>query len=212
MIISVPEHNYHYANLPKCGCSSAKLAIAKQVGVKFVGLVQSRYRRQNDAGPQLRAAGSYGWTIVRNPFARLVSCWAELHPPYRDRILELNHGLRIMKGWPFAAFIRHIVSIDPWRANLHYLPIVDLLKADDNTAIHQAFYLERIDTGWPIIQKRTGLGTFPHERQSEHPPYRTLYTDALRRMVESRFARDCELFGYDFDGPTKKGPVACEFA
>jgi hypothetical protein len=40
----------------------------------------------------------------------------------------------------------------------------------------------------------------PRQRVQKHRDYRTYYNDGLRELVETTWARELRLFGYDFDG------------
>lgn len=210
MLIVDKKRRHYYANLPKCGCTSVKETMASQLGVDAKDLRQRPYARPNNSQRGLQ--GMFGWTIVRNPFDRLVSCWTELHPPFHDKILQQNFGLLRMKKWPFAEFIQEIVKQTPEMMNEHYKPMTEQLVLNGEWIIDEAYYLERIKTAWPRMRARFGLPELRHFRKSKHKPYHEYYTDDLRRLVETRYAADLEILNYSFDGPTRKGPVACVFA
>lgn len=49
------------------------------------------------------------------------------------------------------------------------------------------------------------LGPLPRVGQFTRRDYREFYDESSRRKVETAWARDLELFGYDFDGSREKG-------
>lgn len=207
MLIVDRQHGHYYVNLPKCGCSSIKVAIAEQLGVEFADVLRNR----RYVGPDriADALDLFGWSVVRNPFARLVSCWSETQPPYFDRFLELNPDMNRMRGWEFGDFIGRIIKMDSMRMNAHYRPMIDTLRRRGRWLCREVYYLERIDEAWPTLQERFGLPALQHRRKGEHRPYQEMYTPELRRAVEERYGADLETFGYDFDGPTREGDVSC---
>ncbi|MFT5462987.1 MAG: hypothetical protein ACI8QS_001872, partial [Planctomycetota bacterium] len=44
-------------------------------------------------------------------------------------------------------------------------------------------------------------GAMPRLGGREREPWRTFYDEATRKRVQAHWARDIELFGYDFEGP-----------
>ncbi len=220
MLIIDHYRRHYYANLPKCGCSSVKMAMAERMGATVEDVVKPPYMRGDKAAGPLQEQNFFGWTIVRNPFARLVSCWSELHPPFRDEILQQNVALWRMRYFSFAEFIECVVCQSPETMNDHYRPMAEALRAIISGDPHPpapvlvdvAYYLERVDEAWPALQERFDLPPLQHCRKREHPPYQKMYTPGLRGMVEKRYEADLRIFHYDFDGPTKKGPTSCEFA
>ena len=194
--VIVQQHGYAYLNMPKAACTSIKEAIGKQLGHDAAWL-RSASGLRCAARDIAKRTDLFRWTVVRHPAARLVSCWTETRTP-RDRILQLNRGLRLKAGLPFPGFVRAVAIEDDWRANAHYAQQSYLCRDRGEWLIDMHFQLESLGDSWPAIQLLTGLGDLVHLRRSEHKPWREYYTAELRSLVETRYADDFEAFGYEW--------------
>ncbi len=60
---------------------------------------------------------------------------------------------------------------------------------------------ETFEQGVHHIAKHLDLGeiVIPHANRTEHRPYSAYYTAETRDLVASRFQRDIDAFGYDFE-------------
>ena len=194
--VIVEQRGYAYLNIPKSACTSVKMAICQQHGHDAQWL-------RHESGlwhpfrHLLHCSNLYRFTVVRHPAARLVSCWIETRHP-RDRILELNRGLKVKAGLDFRAFVYSVAAEDDWRANDHYVQQSHLCLYRGISLIDEWFRLEDIATAWPQVQAKTGLGPLPHERKSEHESWQWYYSDELRRVVETRYVDDFREFGYEW--------------
>jgi hypothetical protein len=47
--------------------------------------------------------------------------------------------------------------------------------------------------------------SLPHRNQSRHRDYRAYYNERTKKMVETFFQADIELFGYTFEGSAVEG-------
>lgn len=67
--------------------------------------------------------------------------------------------------------------------------------------------METLSEEFPLLARRMGIREtgLPRLNKSKHRDYRAMYTDAMAELVAGYFAKDMELFGYDFDGVT--GPT-----
>lgn len=185
-----------YIGIPKTGCSSLYWTIEEAFGIN-----RAKARRQFaiSRAAVLRTK-ALCFTIVRNPFARIVSAWADKERRY--------HNVSFAKAVEFAISRRD----GPDR---HYLPQSMFLFHDGRPLVHHFIRHENLAKAFEPLRKHYGLARLPHHNRSEHRPYQEHYTPPIRRMVEDHFARDLELLGYTFDGkisdaklPTRvwKGP------
>lgn len=187
---------YDYIAIAKAGCTSARNAIADHLGVTSDELHARRFM-----WPLRDIAHRHDlfrFTIVRHPADRLVSCWADwMQPPFPSEYdLRTNPQLAKMQHWPLGKFIRHVIDEDDWQMNSHYAPQWSQLLYCSAPMFDVAVKLEEIDSQWPAIMERTGLGPLPKLRTSDHAPWITLYPLYLLSIVEERWACDYDNLRY----------------
>ena len=203
---------YGYVNVAKAACTSIKLAIAEHLGQAFERVQWRRPWRVDAAFIQARRDIRW-FTFVRNPFARLVSAWADFIggdwiSPRRERDLRLNTDLLPCRGMTFEAFVRESLRPRMMRTNPHFATQTSLIHIAGRTGflVDELYKVEELPDAWDLVQERTGLGPLSHARQSRHEPWQTCYTPELREIVEERYKADLAAFQYTF------GEATCESA
>lgn len=60
--------------------------------------------------------------------------------------------------------------------------------------------IEAFDKDFAFVCKKTGIPytKLPHSNKRESKPYRLYYNDKTRRLVQERYKKDIEFFGYEF--------------
>lgn len=131
----------------------------------------------------------YTFIFVRNPFDRLVSVWNRL----------------AKKQYPdFKTFVREGVfdeNDNPLRP--HYKKQSTLIETPDGVGPKLSFVgkFENIQSDWnklcdilKIPQVKLG-----HYSKFEHEPYATYYDNVTIQLVQKMYARDLEIFDYEFE-------------
>ena len=180
--------------VPKAANESVKHAFMHALGIP--AKIHPSYAFKTCTKHDAAASPYWVFSIVRNPFDRLVSCWMhktqgkELFRPYREAGLQL--------GIPFAEFVEWATCCgDP--AEQHIRPQAQELTICGRLIPDFVGRFESLDRAWARIRKKCrGLPDLPHKNQTEHRHYREYYTPETRRLVERRYAQDLELFGYEF--------------
>lgn len=142
-------------------------------------------------------AGAFKFAFVRNPWARLVSRHQYLiaHPENR------HHRRAVRLGFP--AFVRDEIR----RNRRHSHQVGYLCDRSGSPLLDFVGRFEELGRDFGEVCRRIGVeAALPHLNASVRGDYRSFYDAALREEVGRHFARDCELFGYDFDG--LRSPVA----
>ena len=158
--------------------------------------------------------GFFVFAFVRNPFDRLLSCYTEKimegarnpedvgrRTPLAPREGETD---TFYKGMPFPEFVAAAAGIPDEEADPHfrsqYLCVTDW-KGDLIPDYVGRF--ERLKEDFAHVAAEIGAPglELPHRLRSKNrlgEHYRDAYDEETRKLVEGRYARDLELFGYSF--------------
>lgn len=143
--------------------------------------------------------GWFVFTVVRNPWSRLVGTWKEksvaatnptsFYGPWRDR--------------PFSDFVKHLSELDLDVAEDHVRRQTSLLPLDDLSFVAR---LEEISTDIEVISSELGvtpqaLPQLNRSPSSVRGDYREMYDDETIDLVAELYADEIERFRYSFDGP-----------
>lgn len=138
----------------------------------------------------------FKFTVVRNPWDLQVSSFHHLKREHPDLVAEIPD---------FSTFIR--AKFDPQRP---YNFLLDISReqqweyVSDVNGARIVDFIARYETlaeDYRTICERIGIDppALPHHRRAgDRTHYRSYYDDALREIVGNHYARDVELFGYDF--------------
>ncbi len=154
--------------------------------------------------------GWYSFTFVRNPFARLVSCYeSKFHTDQTKnrkamarRSLDFDHYLHgYMKRDPsFPEFVEQVVSI-PWRLdNNHFCSQYrKIVEKDGKPKVDFIGRFENLEEEYKPIQEKYGFAPLKVYNKSEHGDWRDYYTTDLAKKVYSKYKKDVKYFGYEQD-------------
>jgi hypothetical protein len=222
--ILLDRHNAVYIETPKVACTSIKVALARIAGVDLRAADGNPHEAQwptPASGPASSGPlfpGLFAFAFVRNPWARLVSC-------YRDKIggevdgytyFTIRPGVAnclarfdVMRaGMSFDEFVRAVATIPDDEADAHFRSQHTFVTGGDGQpAIDFIGRYERIAEDFQLVGRTIGLPALELPRlQAVREPaaYATFYTAETRQLVAERYARDIELFGYAFN--TTGGP------
>ena len=137
-------------------------------------------------------------TIVRNPLARLFSCYSDKVVNYRERekknILAF-YGVHL--DMSFEDFVRLVADIPDPHSNTHFRSMHPFLMHEGEIIPHKVLQLEQIDTQWSEIQDRfPGLSDLPKKNVSIPASLHSAYTRELAEIAYKRYFDDIHTFGY----------------
>jgi len=198
----ISNHKFAFCCIPKVANSSVRAALLMAQGEydspKFshthnaLGVTSNR-----DVVAEL----DHSWTIcaiVRNPFARLVSCYAD--KICSDKIYSQNFlQCGMEKNMKFKFFVERVCQ-NPY-GNHHFSPQADVLYVGGRLLPHFVGRFESLEDDWEHIRSMTTLPLprLPHLNACRYSkPYNEYFSPETVRMVEQTFARDLALFGYDY--------------
>lgn len=207
MIIS-HRHKFIFTAIPKTGTHSVRQALREHLGPEDEEQVRLFFEKRlpyselarlghghislSEAQPVLgeEMFGSYfKFAFVRNPFERFVSYCA--FATSREGSFD-----RDPQG-----VMRHFLFVAPPHHHIVFRPQHSFVTGRDGGLL--ADYLGRVEDmqgGYDAVCGRIGIPSRPLERvnSSPHADYRSYYDQQLIDGVARMFARDIELFGYQF--------------
>ncbi len=136
-----------------------------------------------------------GFAFVRNPYARLVSCW-------RNKVVGTGGWtLTDVKDLPFADFVGVLEGIDLAQSDRHIRPQTALLPLDHLTFLGR---LERMEADWERLCEHLEIGSTPLGRVNESAPpttYDVHIDPGLAERIVRLYSLDFDLFGYSTEVP-----------
>ncbi|MCH2202641.1 MAG: sulfotransferase family protein [Fuerstiella sp.] len=135
----------------------------------------------------------FKFTVVRNPFDRIVSLYTHLTGRRDGRLIGRRYGSD-MENMTFGEFISAI----------HRFPFLHQKQqiTDDTGKLlvnHVAHFESLKEDFLQILRIVNVETTLDHLNGSRHRNYREYYTPSLIQSVSEYFAEDLEFFGYDFE-------------
>jgi len=142
----------------------------------------------------------YKFTIVRNPWDRLVSLYT-----YWRRM-----DTKTFADVSFDRFLTH--WLDDQRDRFGMTQWEYCSNDDGKFLIDQVYRFENFAEEYPRLMQRIGVEVdiVPHTNQTarEHAHYSHYYTDDLVEFVAKRYAKDCREFKYEFEDRRERKHVA----
>jgi len=198
-----------FVHVPKTGGTTVRSAL-RAVGEDY-GAAWIR-RGHIGAREHIAAHGRTEWdeletfALVRDPFARLVSCWA----------YGLADGSSFRRGVAgFREWVaedcpipnRYRLDVGPGRRLWLHEPQASWLTDETGAiAVKTLFHLEELSSSWARIRGIVGrLGELEHQNASRHGPIESHFGELERAYVLERYAADFELLGYDTRGGAADG-------
>lgn len=202
-----------FVHIPKCaGISVARSLFGNDAG----GHLPIRAYLKNFSEQEF--VNFFKFTIVRNPWDRLVSAYWYLKNGgmnQSDRMWAEQH-LSFYKN--FNEFVIEWVCTENIETGLHFQPqyqFVALPKPLPSRGVIIPFdfigSFENLHHDFSYIQQQLGFeGQLRHENKTpkKYKDFRSYYSDKTREIVANVYREDIALFGYDFDNsPRRYGGV-----
>lgn len=188
-----------FLHIPKCAGVSVNNTLYGSLGAGhkpldkvFVGLGPIEFRNV------------FKFTIVRNPWDRLVSAYFFLrNGGFGDRDRQFYQE-NLAEFENFEDFVLNWLTPENIRLWNHFRLQADFLSISNTEVdIDYLCFLESIDKDFQAIYDAkhwTRFKELKRDNRSKHDDYRSYYTEKTKKVVEQVYQKDIELFGYDFSG------------
>jgi len=193
--IWLPEHKVIFFLVGKAANSSVKTAIRAMEGKTRP--IHHGYKYINAC--KAKKKGEYHKiAIVRNPWARFVSCYYQKIVGPKPAALVKMDG--IYKGMPFEDFVFAVDKL-PKRIQereQHIRSQTASMMCGEEFVPNWVIKLENIEIEWKKLQEIIPIPNLVPRNVSEHPPYRECYTEKTKQFVAKQYAQDIRILNYQF--------------
>jgi len=179
-------------------------------GAIGIATQQMPYARPN------RFENALKFSLTRNPFSWLVSWYLHGTPETEDGWGNVNYIYGIRSFPEFAEKFcspkilwNHTLNSTYWNTMMYCQWFSQEGHPEINFAIRSEHLFSGMDALWTaadLLGPNKEIKHPPRERSNFSPrqtkDYREYYDSASREIVEKYFARELQVFGYDFNGPT----------
>lgn len=193
------------------GKKSIYIRIQKVAGTSLMNCLKSIEKKEIkkiDKRAALRHNRYFKFAFTRNPYDRLVSCYInKILNPYNVHGKAKNNFLRhnpdFHEGMDFKSFAKEVSSISDNFSDRHIKSQHCFLLDKKGRWIPDFLgKFENLEEDFKKICKKMGVSkppSLPHKRKSKRiDGYRDYYDEETKRLVERRYKKDLELFGYKF--------------
>ncbi len=221
--ILIDKYKSIYFFLPKTGSTSVKSNLAKLLementeelphGIHNPKTFPFPFVKQNELDSTYKEY--FKFTIVRNPWSRLVSCYRDKIRPAEYNKNGIINGVAIplincsdkfYGGMSFGSFVDVVCSISDATANNHFRSqLFQLTNSEGELLVNYIGKLESLNESLNEITQKTGIpgNEMPHFHKTSSKPYLEYYNNELVEKVKQRFKEDIDFFEYEFQSTTK---------
>ncbi len=153
-----------------------------------------------------RMDGYFRFAFVRNPWARLFSCYMDkiVGPSIREHQPFILERFGFSPGIPFERFVQGVAGIDDAEADDHFRGQFYTLSWQGELVVDYVGRFENLPRDWDIVRDSHGLPELPFAPVNTNRPrfdfdyHKPHYTPELIEIVAERYADDIRHFGYEY--------------
>lgn len=195
-----------YIHIPKCAGTSIENILYGKPLIRFD--IENKLWIQHATVKELveyyfseeELESLFTFAIVRNPFDRFVSsynwlCSVEGVPKtketFRDFVFVRNE---------FEFLIGEKYRYEKRNYYHHLLPQIEFLEKDGDVVVDYVGRFENLQEDWNKISQKIRIDTIlPYLNKEKHDHYSSYFDEETRAVVEERYKRDLEYFGYEYE-------------
>lgn len=197
-----------YMSNSKVACSSIKASmycLEEQEDYRSVHKVANAQKHYELSVPYDKYADYFKFTFVRNPFARLVSCYVNKLHEDREKLgksMERLYFTRYLFGClnvdkGFHNWARRVCRIpDKW-ADRHFVSQSYLIHdSEGHLLVNHVYKFENLASDYEPIRERFDLAPLPHYNKTKKGNWMDYYDLRTAKIVYRYYRRDIDEFGY----------------
>ncbi len=201
------EHKVAYLSMAKVACSSISVSMLRRDDIPDDYSI-FEIRKPFSTYEPITEGGWFRFTFVRNPFARLVSCYeSKFHTDplvnknaIKRQYLDFDHYLYgyMKRDAGFPTFINQIVSI-PWRLDNAHFGSQYRRMTDKNGKLLVDYIgkFEHLVEDYELVRARGNFAPLKIYNKSAHGDWRDYYTTDLVKKVYRKYKADVIFLGYE---------------
>lgn len=187
--------------IPKAANTSLKLALMDSLGIS--GSSPHHAKHFEYTGKDEIANLDDSWltiSIVRNPYERLASCWADKVMGER-KFFGTKHP-EIKHHMPFKNFCRVVANIPDCKADQHFRSQVHDLCVEGRLLPHIVLQMENMENGWnwirSLVHGHCGLDLPPitHAQKTQN---KASIDREDKALINIRYRQDFEMLEYQVE-------------
>lgn len=213
--ILLEDYRAIYIPIPKVACSTVKKICADLLAMPLpthdlaeeIHLIHfpcvKKYKIKDDYGDYFK------FTFVRNPWSRVVSCYNDkinydsghVYERYENSFIKYLKQMKVFsKDMTFERFVEVLCDIPDEHAQAHFRSQHRFITDESgNILVDFIGRFEQLDSDFQFISEKIGVRIeLPHIRPGKPRSYTYYYTERTARMIERRYERDVEMFGYRY--------------
>ena len=181
------ENKFLFFGNHKAGLTSVNRTLLKDRVINWKSF-KKNYYKEFDKYSDEEIQNMFKFTIVRNPFDRLVSAFFYLR----------KHNIIPKKE--FIDFIKQDIAVKGPDVDPHVHFQYPSAYYEKNVFVDYIARLENIENDWKVIASSIGCPPkLPHRNRTNHKPYQQYYDKESVEIVKEIYRLDIRWFGYRFE-------------
>jgi hypothetical protein len=202
--VYMPQLKVIYISISKTGISSIRSMFLEKIGEEYdkenYGTIHHKTKEVFNYIPQKEIDKNHDcfkFSMVRNPFDRLVSCYTnkilkEDYPP-----IQKGYGNLFYQGMPFDEFVHSVCKVPDIFSDRHFRSQYSYIYYKGKSLVDYIGRFENLEEDLAFIIDKYDLGKIPHiNKSSKRSDYRDYYTPELVELAYQRYRDDIEKFDY----------------
>lgn len=187
-----------YIVVPKCACSSIMQTFSGQNEYSD----QTTYKKISNQYIKWRLTSKskkyYKFTFVRNPFDRVVSCYAHKVQNRDSSTVTKNYFFANIKPREsFDDFVKHISKIPDFLADSHFQSQVKFVYYFGKPLFDYIGHYENLESEFEPIRTKYNLHPLPRIHNMKKGDWRDYYTEHTAKIVYEKYKKDFNKLGYE---------------